>query len=162
MQTSRPIVHRKLHLNHIILSALGSFIAIGCIAYVSVITGYTFLIPPLGATCYIAFVIPDSAFAQPRNMIGGHLLASLVGVLCVCIWGATWWSQAIAVSLIIAGMQLTRMTHPPAAATTLFMVLQGHWDWKMIVTILIGSLVLSMIAIVYNKYILKYHYPHYW
>jgi len=154
--------HRKLHLDHISWSSLGSFIVIGLIAYLSVLTGYTFLIPPFGATCYIVFAIPDSAFAQPRHIIGGHFLAVVVGLLCFSIFDATWWSQAIAISIIVASMQLTRTTHPPAAATTILVILQEHRDWIIIFTVLIGSILLSIIAVVFNKYILKHNYPHYW
>lgn len=162
MHTSQPIVHRKLHLDHILWSSLGSFIAIGLIASLSVITGYAFLIPPFGATCYIIFAIPNSAFAQPRHIIGGHVLAVFVGLLCLSIFGANWWSQAIAISIIVAGMQLARTTHPPAAATTILVILQEHLDWRLIFTVLIGSIILSMVAVVFNKYILKHNYPHYW
>lgn len=162
MHTSRPILHRKLHLHHISWSSLGSLISIGFIAYLSVLTGHTFLIPPFGATSYIIFAIPDSAFAQPRNIIGGHVLAVLVGLLCMFIFGSNWWSQAIAISVIVAGMQLTRTVHPPAAATTILVTLQKHDDWGILFTVLIGSIILSLAAVVLNKYILKYNYPHYW
>jgi CBS-domain-containing membrane protein len=160
--TSRQILHRKLNIHHISWSSLGSFVAIGWIAYVSSITGYTFLIPPFGATCYIVFSIPDSAFAQPRNIIGGHVLAVLVGLLCLFIFGSNWWSQAIAISSIVAGMHLIRVNHPLAAATTMFLTLQEHSDWKVLFTVLIGSIMVAAVAVVFNKYVLKHKYPHYW
>jgi len=159
---SRQILHRKLNFKHISWSTLGSLCAIGLIAYLSAITGYAFLIPPFGATCYIVFSIPDSAFAQPRSIIGGHVLAVLVGLFCSFIFGSIWWSQGIAIGTIVAGMHLVRVNHPPAAATTMLLTLQEHNDWKVFFTVLIGSIMVAAVAVVFNKYVLKYKYPHYW
>ncbi|HWR41682.1 HPP family protein [Sporomusa sp.] len=163
MSTARSILYRKLHLNHVLLSSLGSFSAVGIIAYISVTTGHAFLIPPFGATCYIAFVLPDSAFAQPRNIIGGHILACLIGLACLLMFGSNWWSQAIAMSAVVAIMQVTRTVHPPAAATTILITLQGGVDETGIfTTVLVGSMLIIGIAILFNKYIVKHNYPHYW
>jgi CBS-domain-containing membrane protein len=160
--TSRQILYRKLNFKHISWSSLGSVSAIGIISYLSAITGYAFLIPPFGATCYIVFSIPDSAFAQPRSIIGGHVLAVFVGLLCSFIFGSNWWSQGIAIGAIVAGMHLIRVNHPPAAATTIFLTLQEHNNWNVFYTVLIGSIMIAAVAVVFNKYVIKHKYPHYW
>jgi len=78
--------------------------------------------PPLGATCFIAFVISDSAFAHPRNIIGGYVLSSLIGLLCIYVFSIHWWSYALAVGIATAAMQLLRILHPPAAADPLLVI----------------------------------------
>ncbi|MBP2650118.1 MAG: hypothetical protein H6Q74_943 [Firmicutes bacterium] len=151
--------HRRLNIKHIFSSSVGAMLSIGAVAYLSSITGIAFLMPPLGATCFIAFVIPDSAFAQPRNIIGGHLLSSIIGMLCAYFFGVEWWSYAVAVSMAIAVMQILRVLHPPAAADPLLLIMQGTISWDILITpILSGSVILVVFAILFNKFIAKHRY----
>lgn len=52
----------------------------------------------LGATCVIAFVIPDSIFAHPRNIIGGYLVPGIVGLLILATLGLSPLSYALSVA----------------------------------------------------------------
>ena len=66
-----------------------------------------FLTGSFGATAVLLFASPRSPFAQPRNLIGGHL----IGAICGCIARITIdqyeqsISCAVAVALSIAVMQ---------------------------------------------------------
>ncbi|MBP2656865.1 MAG: hypothetical protein H6Q73_4434 [Firmicutes bacterium] len=149
-------LHRRLNVWHIFSSSVGAMLGIGTIAYLSSVTGKYFLMPPLGATCFIAFVIPDSAFAQPRNIIGGHLLSSIIGILCANFFGAEWWSYALAVSIAIAVMQIVRLQHPPAAADPLLLMMQGTASWDFLITpVLSGSIILVIIAMLFKKLLVR-------
>lgn len=151
--------HRRLNVKRIFSSSLGSMLGIGAVAYLSAITGQGFLIPPLGASCFIAFVIPESAFAQPRNIIGGHLLSSMIGLLFSYTLGMQWWSFALAVSIAIAAMQILRILHPPAAADPILLMMQGAISWDILLTsVLGGSITLAVIATLFNKLIIQHRY----
>lgn len=157
---SHATTHRKLNHLRIIGSSIGGSLGIAVIAFLSYDSSANFLMPPFGATCVIAFVIPDSAYAQPRSIIGGHLLSSTIGLLCYYLFQSQWWSFAIAVGVCIAMMQLTRTLHPPAAADPVLLLMQGGAPWSFLITpVLLGSSILVILAFLYNNFIVHRPYP---
>lgn len=103
---------------------LGAFLGIASIGFIQSkqFTEYDniFLIGSFGATAVLIFGATNSPLAQPRNLIGGHLISAIVGV-CVLklIPDTVWLSSALAVSLSIVAMQITKTMHPPGGATAL-------------------------------------------
>ena len=65
----------------IILSFIGSFIAIFLLGKISIQQNQTLLIAPFGASTILLFGISNSPLAQPRNLILGNLLGSISSVL---------------------------------------------------------------------------------
>ncbi len=154
---------RKLHFLRVAGSSGGCVAGIGLIAWLSALSGVTFLIPPFGASSVIVFVIPTSAYAQPRNVIGGHLVASLIGLAFYLCAGNAWWSLSLAVGLAALTMQLSGTLHPPAAADPLFFMMQGGLSWQAVVApVAAGSLALVLFAYLYNNWVLKRPYPQHW
>jgi CBS domain-containing membrane protein len=79
-----------------------------------------FLIGSFGASSVLIYGIINSPLAQPRNLIGGHVISAFVGVLVYkLIPGNLWLSSALSVSLSIVAMQITKTLHPPGGATAL-------------------------------------------
>lgn len=162
-KSHREALRRKLHIYRIVGSSLSAAVGIGAIAYLAALTGIPLLTPTFGATCFIIAVLPDSAFAQPRNVVGGHVLCSLVGLICLQLLGAYWWSYMVAVGLAIMVMQLTRALHPPAAANPLLIMMQPGISWNFLVTpVLTSTILLIFIAFLYHNVISKRSYPKYW
>ncbi len=155
---------RRLHALKIMGSSFGCLAGICLVAFLSAMSGFAFLIPSFGASCVILFVIPASAYAQPRSVIGGHLAASLVGLLCYLWLGTTWLSLSLAVGVAVAAMQVSRTLHPPAAADPLFFMMHGGGlSWQtVLLPALAGSVVLVLFALVYINWVLKRPYPGYW
>ncbi|MBL4601908.1 MAG: HPP family protein [Emcibacteraceae bacterium] len=149
-------------LKHIFWSWLGSSIAIGATALASIYSEMPFLFAPLGASAVLAFAVPDSPLAQPRNIIGGHLISAIVGVLFLLLLGSSWWVMALAVATAIAAMLLTRTVHPPAGANPLLVLMTGaQWDFVFL-SVLPGVLILTISAIIFNKLASGRRYPIYW
>jgi len=115
----------------------------------------TVLIAALGATAFIAFAVPRSLHSGPRSLIGGYVVGILSGalmgtlnniidvpvvydhaVMIVC--------GAVAISLAMFTMVVTRTEHPPAAALALGLVL-NEWGWLTLVVVLLGVIGLSVI-----------------
>ena len=44
-------------------------------------TEHPWLLPSLGGSCVILFGMPRGIMAQPRSFIGGHLIATVVGMV---------------------------------------------------------------------------------
>ena len=114
----------------------------------------------LGASALLVFVLPSSPMAQPKAVIGGNLIAALVGVSCAILIPDVRISMPLAIGISILGMLYFNCLHAPAAATALSAVL-GH-----IITfryalfpVLIDSILLVIAGILYNKATYK-KYPH--
>ncbi|MFC0212328.1 HPP family protein [Paenibacillus chartarius] len=106
---------------------------------------------PFGATCVLAFGLPDSPLAQPRNIVGGHLLSTAIGLLTLACFGSHPWSLALGVALAIAAMHLTRTVHPPAGADPLLVMLSGA-GWSFLLTpVLAGSVLIVAAAWLYHR-----------
>ena len=146
----------------ILWAGTGGMIAISLVALLSVGAGVPALMAPLGASCFLAFAVPESPFAQPRNIIGGHLLSTLVGLVVLGTLGAEWWAMGVAVGLSIMAMQLSRTGHPPAGADPL-VVLVSQPGWGFIVTpVLLGAIVVAITAMLFHNLRAGVHYPKYW
>jgi CBS-domain-containing membrane protein len=78
------------------------------------------LIGPFGASAVLLFAAMHSPLAQPRNLLGGHLLGAIIGVTMHRLLPEhLWLAAALAVSLSILAMQITKTLHPPGGATAL-------------------------------------------
>ncbi|HVI49925.1 MAG TPA: HPP family protein [Candidatus Sulfotelmatobacter sp.] len=149
-------------LRHVGWSLVGGGFAIGIVAALSSATGQPWLMAPFGASCVLAFGLPDSPLAQPRSIVGGHVLSALVGLVCVGLFGPVWWAMGVSVALSIAVMQLTGTTHAPAGANPL-LAMSGALNWHGLLTpVLAGSLALVACALLFNNLARERAYPRYW
>ena len=150
---------------------LGSFIGIGLIAYSQSTTlpvsDVVYLIGSFGASSVLVYGVIQSPLAQPRNLIGGHLVSAIIGVTVQqLVPDILWLTAPLAVSLSIVMMQITKTLHPPGGATALIAVtgsaqLKELGYWYVIAPVLTGSLVLLVVALVFNNMTTKRQYPDY-
>ncbi|MFI5533094.1 HPP family protein [Kitasatospora sp. NPDC051853] len=107
------------------------------------------LIPPLAATAALIHSVPNLPLAQPRSVIGGHLLCATVGLAVHAVLGSSLWAAAIAAGLAMGTNMLARTPHSPACATAVIAVLQGPPPARFLaslapaVLLLVGAGVLS-------------------
>jgi CBS-domain-containing membrane protein len=116
----------------------------------------TVLIAALGSSAFIAFAVPRSLHSGPRHMIGGYaigmvagcLMATLESSLAVHGAGAAHAVMivfgALAISVAMFMMVVTRTEHPPAAALALGLVL-NEWDLLTLAVVMAGIVALSII-----------------
>ena len=103
-----------------------------------------------------------------RNLLGGHLLAAVVGVVAFkFLGGQVWLAEAGAVATAIALMHLTRTLHPPGGATALLPVIGGeqiqHLGFLFVlVPVALGVLILLVAAVVFNNIPRTRRYPEAW
>ena len=146
----------------ILMGGIGGVLAIGIVGYLAHVTGYPLVLGSFGASCVLIFGFPESPFSQPRNIVGGHVLASFIGLLFLSLLGAHWWSMALAVGITIAAMMMTRTVHPPAGSNPIIiMLLAPTWDFMLTPT-LMGALVLVLVALFFNNIPKEKTYPRYW
>ena len=151
---------------------LGSCLAIACIAllerHVTGNTGFPLLIGSFGASAVLAFGAVQSPLAQPRNLVGGHLLSSIVGVSsAMLIPDITWLAACVAVATAIAAMQVSKTLHPPGGATALIAVTGGEniqqlGYWYAFVPCLAGAVIMLLIALGVTNLPKNQRYPLVW
>lgn len=100
--------------------------------------------------------------AQPRNLIGGHLVSALVSVTVYQLLGRDEITIALAVSMSIAVMLWTRTLHPPGGATALIAVDTGQGYTFVLYPVLSGALIMLMVALAVNNLSKDRSYPRYW
>ncbi len=153
-------------------SGLGGFLGIYCITILNWFTqtDILFLIGSFGASAVLVYGAPQLEFSQPRNLLGGHFLSALVGITVYRYlpFDASLLS-ALAVSLSIVVMHLTRTMHPPGGATALIAVIgseQVHALGYMLMfsPVLAGAMIMLIVALFVNNLSAnpKRHYPRYW
>ena len=151
-----------LSYRYIFWSWMGAFLGITATGYPAALTHSPLLIAPFGATCVLIFGAPDSPLAQPRNVIGGHCMATLISLTLLHLFGADWWVMALAVATSIGVMQLTSTLHPPAGATPLVVIMtKASWSF-LFVPVLVGALILVACAVLFNNLARDRSYPKYW
>lgn len=149
-------------LTFVLLSSLGTIVAIGITGWLSLVSGTPWLMAPFGASCVLAFGVPDSPLAQPRAVIGGHLVATLAGLILAHFFGDGVLVCAIGVGLALAAMQLTRTVHAPAGADPLIVIAAHAPVSYLLSPVLAGSLVIVLTAFCVNNLRIAKSYPRYW
>jgi CBS-domain-containing membrane protein len=142
---------------------IGGSLAIGVVAALTKSSHVPLIIAPLGASCFLLFGAPDAPFAQPKNVIFGHLLSSIVGLVFLKFIGVGPVDMGIAVGLAIALMLFTRTAHPPAGADPLVVMMAGHLGWNFLAApVLASTVILVLIALVVNNVGKERSWPRYW
>ncbi len=149
-------------------SFVGAFLGVGLIAFLQSALSETdnlFLIGSFGASAVLIFGAIQSPLAQPRNLVGGHLISALLGVtiyqLCPNI---IWLTAPLAVGLSIISMQITKTLHPPGGATALIAVIGSEkikdlGYWFVLTPVASGVLILLVVALVFNNLTPNRKYP---
>jgi len=140
---SRPIA--------ILVAGVGGALAIFVLATIQSRTSLAMLVPSFGASCALVFAHPESPFAQPRNVIGGHLVSSAFGLLALAVLGTGPIAMAAGVGLAIAGMMATRTMHPPAGGDPLIVILTAAPIGFLAQPILFGTCVIVLIGAAYHR-----------
>jgi CBS-domain-containing membrane protein len=141
---------------------IGGFTVICVLSLLTNAAELVFLMAPFGASCVLAFAVWEAPLAQPRNIIGGHFLASLTGLIVLQFLGNHPWSLAIGVGLALAVMVFTKTTHPPAGADPIIIITSGS-SWQFLLfPVLAGSIILTIMAVVLNRFVFRRAYPKFW
>lgn len=148
---------------------IGSFLGIIAISYFHMDIlddkDLTLVVGSFGASAVLIYGVPNSPLSQPRNLIGGHLLSAIVGVVSYKLFSSNLFlATAIAVSTSILIMQLTLTLHPPGGATSLIAVIGGEQIHELeffyiLIPVFSGALILFLIAFIVNNIPKNRAYP---
>lgn len=162
----------RVCLSEIAWSWVGAFIGILAVGYLNykILAGTDMLliIGSFGASAVLIYGAIKSPLAQPRNLVGGHVLSAIVGVFCYQAFGSQLWlASALAVATAIALMHVTRTLHPPGGATALIAVIGGQQIHELgylyaIVPAGAGAIIMLVVALVVNNLPETRRYPEFW
>jgi CBS-domain-containing membrane protein len=160
---------RGLRLVQVVAAWLGAFAGISVLALlVDWLPSLQLLvIGSFGASAVLLFGAPRAPFSQPRNLVGGHVLSAIVGVMCYrYLPDVLVLQESTAVASAIALMMVTRTVHPPGGATALIAVIGSDAvhdiGWGYVYVVLIGAGVMLLVAVVSNNLLERGSYPQHW
>jgi CBS-domain-containing membrane protein len=162
----------RVGLQEIAYSWVGGFVGIGVLAFLN----YRFfermdlllIVGSLGASAVLIFGAIKSPLAQPRNLVGGHVLSALVGVASYQFSPDNpWFAAALAVATAIALMHATKTLHPPGGATALIAVIGGEKIHALgfsyvLFPVTAGAVILLALALLVNNIPRNRRYPEFW
>ena len=149
----------KAVLINALLSALGALIFISLLAFLdNSFDGMIWLIPPFGASMVLVMAVHESPLAKPKNILLGHILSALSGVIILYLIGDNFLALGIAVALAVFVMMVTDTIHPPAGANPIIVILTGQGISFVLFPVAVGAFMLVVFAYLYNK-LLKRNYP---
>ena len=159
----------KIDITNLMWSWIGSFLGILSISFIHFDmlkgTDLSLVIGSFGASAVLIYGAIHSELAQPRNLIGGHILSAIVGVISFKLFsGNLWFCSAFAVATSILVMQLTLTLHPPGGATSLIAVIGSEQIHNLgflyvLVPVASGAFILFVIAMFVNNIPKDRYYP---
>ena len=126
------------------------------------------IIGSFGASAVLVYGAVDSPLAQPRNLVGGHVVSAVIGVTSYQLMsGNIWLCAGVAVATAIAAMHASKTLHPPGGATALIAVIgSGKIHDLGYLYVLIpaasGSLIMLVIGLIINNIPKSRKYPMFW
>ena len=162
----------KVGLQEVFWSWIGSFLGLALVSFThyNIVDekGLILVIGSFGASAVLIYGAVRSPLAQPRNLLGGHIISAIIGVTAFqWLGGQPWLAAALAVSVSIAVMHLTKTLHPPGGATALIAVLGGEGIHELgylyvLMPVTLGAIVMLLVAIIVNNIPKNRRYPEFW
>ena len=157
-----------------LLGGIGAGVTISILAYItyqSTLAGSNYglwLAASFGSSVVVVFGYPNNEFAQPKNVILGHLLCTLVGIIFVTMFKITqdrsifFLALGLAIGISVMLMMAFKITHPPAGGNTIVVMITQDSFQFLIFPIMVGAITIVIGGIIYNRFILKKNYPTKW
>jgi CBS-domain-containing membrane protein len=153
---SRSVLYRAF------ITAVGGGLGIGAMVGLGALADFPLAVVPFTTSIVLVMAPPESRQAQPRSIVGGHVLSALCGLAVLVLFGDNPWLAALAVGLSIAAMQLTDTLHPPAGINAVLMV-TANVSWKFVlVPVTAGALILVGFAYLYHRLTWPGGWPRSW
>lgn len=165
---SPPVVS----LSEIIWSWIGAFLGIAPVAAINYNTlegtDLIMVIGSFGASAVLIYGAIRSPLAQPRNLMGGHIISAIIGVAAYKIFhNHMWLAASVAVATAIAAMHATKTLHPPGGATSLIAVIGSQKIHNLgflyvIIPAGLGAAIMLAVALLVNNIPKSRRYPEFW
>ena len=157
-----------------LLGVVGAAVTISILAYItfnSVLSGTNYglwIAASFGSSVVVVFGYPENEFAQPKNVLLGHILCAFVGIVFVTLFKISqdrsifFLTIGLAVGISVMLMMAFKITHPPAGGNTIVVMLTQDSFQFLIFPIMVGAITIIIGGVIYNRFILKKKYTLKW
>ena len=162
----------RVSLNEIVWSWIGASLGILPLAYLNYVmfseNDFVYIIGSFGASAVLLYGAIRSPLAQPRNLMGGHMISAVIGVAFYKLLpGQPWLASALAVATAIAAMHATKTLHPPGGATALIAVIGSSKIHALgylyaLIPVGLGASMMLVVALLVNNIPKTRRYPEFW
>ena len=144
-----------------LLALIFTTITIGVLTLLTYKTNFgLFLIASFGSSMVLLYGYPESPFAKPKNILFGHLITALIGILFYnFIPLPIYILIPLAVGLGVGLMILLDVTPPPAGGNPIIVILGSVSFDYLFSPILTGCLIIIAFGIILNKFVAQKKYP---
>jgi CBS-domain-containing membrane protein len=152
----------RLPLAIVIVGSAGGAVASWLMDFFSRLAAMPLAIIPFATSILVVMGTPEAEPAQPRALIGGHLVSTLAGLAVLHFTGPSPYGAAAAVGLAMLAMHLTRSFHPPAGIDPLIVV-HNDMSWSfLLMPVFVGVLILATFAYVWHNVARRGSWPLRW
>lgn len=150
---------RKIGFGATLKGGLGALAGVAMVGELAVLTGLPLLLAPFAATSALLFAQPSSRLAQPINVLGGYLIATIACDAAFFLFPQAWLAAAAAVGVAVVIMRWARVTHPPACAMPILGYGANFHGIELFSTVLVGAVLLIALALVVHRIPPRRRYP---
>ncbi|MBO6727932.1 MAG: HPP family protein [Rhizobiaceae bacterium] len=137
----------------------GAIAGVAMVGGLANVTGLPLLLAPFAATSALLFGQPTSRLAQPINVMGGYLIATIACDAAFLLFPHAWLAAAVAVGLAVIVMRWARVTHPPACAMPILGYDTSFHGLELFFTVFVGAAFLVALALVVHRIPPRRRYP---
>ena len=146
----------------ILAGAAGGAVAIAAMEMLAVRAALRLEFIPFATSIVMVMGSPEAKPAQPRALVGGHLVSAAVGLVMVKLVGPQPWAAAVAVGLAMIAMHATDSFHPPAGINPLLIVVNDR-SWSFfVIPVAVGVAILLTFAFLWHNMIRRGSWPQKW
>ena len=144
-----------------LIAGLFSAITIAALTLLTYKTQYgIFLIASFGSSMVLLYGYPENTFAQPKNILFGHVLTTICGMFFLYFVPLPIYiTIPLAVGVGVGLMIILSVTHPPAGGNPIIVIMGSVSFDYLINPIISGSIIILVFGIILNRLILKKKYP---
>ena len=140
-----------------LLQSMAAIVALVVILYFVTLVTHAAIVAALGSSAFIVFAMPHYLTAEPRRLVGGHILGLVCGIVAYYVFligpmadavdRMEWLSLvpvALSVGLSVLLMPVFDVEHPPAAGTALGIAI-GGWRYETLLFVVIFAVSLAVV-----------------
>ena len=137
-----------------LIAGVFSTFVLGFLAWLNYMGDYgIWLMALFGAAAVLVFGVSQSPLAMPKNVIGGHMLTAMIGVVFSYYSADSAIMIGLAVGIAITLMIITKTIHPAAGANPILIIESGQsWDF-LIMPVLAGTVFIVLSGFVARWFI---------
>lgn len=162
----------RVGVSEMVLSWIGAFAGISAVAvfHFNLLpdSDLVMIIGSFGASAVLIYGAVRSPLAQPRNLVGGHVISALIGVAVYqLLYNHLWLASAVSVATAITAMHATKTLHPPGGATALIAVIGSPKIHDLgylyaLIPVGLGAVIMLIVALLFNNIPKNRRYPEFW